>query len=282
MSLYSDPSQEIQGVLHEITKAPPLATLSDIGQQGYRVWKVSDEGAAGRIRELLSDKALYIADGHHRYETALNYQDLQRKTAGGELSEDAACNHVMMALIGFDDPGLMVLPYHRVLAGLSASVLAQVQYELWKYFNPVSGIEGALADIGTLLSKVEELGRDRLIMGMIDPEGRGTQILGLKPGVDLGSWGAISRSESWVLEELILRPIVGDSLSSSIDYVHDAGDAEAGIRKGELQMAFLLKPFPLDLFKEIMDLGQKLPPKSTFFYPKLPTGLVLNPLEGSI
>ena len=282
MCLYSDPAQQIQGVQREIMEAPPVATLSDIGQQGYKVWKVSGDGVAGRIREMMSDKALYIADGHHRYETALTYRDLQRKAAGRDMPEDAACNHVMMGLIEFDDPGLMVLPYHRVLAGLSASVLAQVRYELWKYFNPESETAETLADLGTLLAKVEEVGRSRLVMGMRDPAGRGTQILGLKPGVNLGSWGAISRSESWILEELILRPIVGDSLSSSVDYMHDAGAAEAGVGKGDFQMAFFLKPFPMDLFKEIMDLGEKLPPKSTFFYPKLPTGLVLNPLKGRI
>lgn len=282
MCLYLDPAREIHGLLQNIKNASPLAKLSDIGHQEYLVWKVDNEDPIGRIKESMSDKALYIADGHHRYETALTYRDLQRKAAGGSLPEDVACNNVMMGLVGFDDPGLMVLPYHRILKEADASSLAQIRYELWKYFNPMPETDQSLGDLGALLARVDELGKSRLTMGMLDPGGRGTQILGLRPGVDLGNWGVISQSEPWILEELILRPILGDKLSRCIDYVHDAADAETGIKNGELQMAFLQKPFPLDLFREIMDLGQKLPPKSTFFYPKLPTGLVLNPLEGSI
>ena len=80
----------------------------------------------------------------------------------------------------------------------------------------------------------------------------------------------------------MLRPLLGDDLSLRIDYEHDAEDVERRVLKGEHQMGFFLKPFPLDLFVEIMDQGQRLPPKSTFFYPKLATGLVLNLLEGDL
>ena len=282
MLLYSDRSQAIRAVLDDIIDVPPAASLLDQGQQSYKVWTVEDDTLVGRIRDLMSSEPLYIADGHHRYETALTYRDLEREKTGGQLFDDAACNHVMAGLIAFDDPGLVVLPYHRILKNLSPSSLAQVRYELWKYFNAVTDVPGAAADLSSMLANVEELGNDAPVMGMMDPGGRGSQVLRLRRGVDLKSWGTIAASEAWILEEQILRPILGKSTSQCIDYVHDAEEAAAGVENGDFQIAFFLKPFPLDLFKEIMDDGQKLPPKSTFFYPKLPAGLVLNPLDGNI
>ena len=282
MSLYADPSNEVRSVLDRIMSAEPDVAFQDPGQQGYRMWKVEEGDVTAGISQLLSSKEIYIADGHHRYETALNYRALRREETGGALPDDAACNYVMMGLVAFDDPGLRVLPYHRVLKGMKPSALAQVRYELWKYFNPVPEAQEACTDLKAMLAKVEELGRSGPVLGMMDPGGRGTQVLKLKPGVDLEDGGVMADSEPWILEEQILRPILAEESRSCIDYVHDAKEAAAGLESGELQMAFLLKPFPLDLFKEIIDADQKLPPKSTFFYPKLPTGLVMNPLDGSI
>ena len=282
MSLYSDPSHEVRSLLNRIMSSPPDVAFQDPGQQGYRMWRVEEGDVTAGISRLLASREIYIADGHHRYETALNYRALRREEAGGALPDDAACNYVMMGLVAFDDPGLKVLPYHRVLKGLQASALAQVRYELWKYFNPVPEAQDACADLRAMLAMVEELGGGGPVMGMMDPGGRGSQILKLRPGVDLEDGGVMADSEPWILEEQILRPILAEESRSCIDYVHDAEEASAGLDSRELQMAFLLKPFPLDLFKEIIDAGQKLPPKSTFFYPKLPTGLVMNPLDGSI
>ena len=282
MSLYSDPSHEVRSLLDRIISNQPDIAFQDPGQQGYRMWVLQEGDVTAGISRLLASKEIYIADGHHRYETALNYRALRREETGGVLPDDAACNYVMMGLVAFDDPGLRVLPYHRVLKGLQPSALAQVRYELWKYFNPVPEVQDACADLKSMLAKVEELGSSGPVLGMMDPGGRGSQILKLRPGVDLEDGGVMADSEPWILEEQILRPILAEESRSCIDYVHDAGEAAAGLDSGELQMAFLLKPFPLDLFKEIIDAGQKLPPKSTFFYPKLPTGLVINPLDGTI
>ena len=282
MLLYSDPSHEVHSLLGRIMEGQPESSFEDPGRQGYRMWKVEDGEVVASLAGLLSSRELYIADGHHRYETALNYRALRREEAGGTLADDAASNYVMTGLVSFEDPGLKVLPYHRVLKNLGPSALAQVRYELWKFFNPVPEAQDACADLKAMLAKVEELGAGGPVMGMKDPGGRGAQVLKLKPGVDLEDGGAMAESEAWILEEQILRPILAENSRSCIDYVHDAEEAAAGLERGELQMAFLLKPFPLDLFKEIIDADQKLPPKSTFFYPKLPTGLVLNPLEGSL
>ena len=276
MCLYRDEGGGLDRVLRRAMAGPPLADFSDAGQQGYRVWKIEGE-STGEISEALSSRSLYIADGHHRYETALNYRNLT--ASEGAPSADAAHNFVMMGLISFDDPGLLVLPYHRVLGGLDDGALAKVRKGLGELFDLQAyggGLEGFLAEI-------EAMGKGRLVMGLMDPHGRqGLQLLTLKAWTDTTACGVLGGSEAWILEEQVLRLILGESLGGHVEYVHQGDEAESLVARGEYQMAFFLKPFPLDLFETVMNMGQRLPPKSTFFYPKLATGLVINPLEGRL
>ena len=89
-------------------------------------------------------------------------------------------------------------------------------------------------------------------------------------------------SEAWILEEKVFKPLLGDAVNRHVDYGHDHDQLVEEVRTGAQQLAFLLKPFPLDAFEEIVGGGQRLPSKSTFFYPKLPTGLVIRQLEGDV
>ncbi len=277
MCLYRDEDGTLAPILQRAMASPPLADFSDAGQQGYRIWQVGGE-SAGAISEALSSRSLYIADGHHRYETALNYRNLAA-SEGAPSAADAAHNFVMMGLISFDDPGLLVLPYHRVLGGLDDGALARVKRGLEEVFD-LQAFDGELEEF---LAEIETVGKDRLVIGLMDPTGhQGLQLLTMKPGADLKAWGVLGDSEAWILEEQVLRPILGESLGRHVEYVHEGDEAESLVANGEYQMAFFLKPFPLDLFETVMNLGQRLPPKSTFFYPKLATGLVINPLEGTL
>ena len=110
----------------------------------------------------------------------------------------------------------------------------------------------------------------------------GAAMLTLKESAVEPSWGALATSEAWVLEEQVLRPELGDATLDHLDFMHDHEEAVAQAESGELQMVFLLKPFPLDAFESIVGGGQRLPRKSTFFFPKLPTGLVINRLDGEL
>ncbi len=316
MCLYRDVEKKLERIFQPTLAGPPMLDFRDAGDQAYKVWKIEDGPAADEISNALATSSLYIADGHHRYETALAYKALKKSAqasaisptaAGDKDAEEAAVNFVMMGLIGFDDPGLVVLPYHRVVGGLDESSLARVRARLKELFDeepfpsrsptvPGGESEGARThpypnlppsrgkEIGLeeFLEVIEVKGRDRKVMGILEPETDVYQLLSLKQGVDLGLEGPLAQSEAWVLESQILRPILGDSLGERVDYFHDGNELEKRVRGGEFQMGFLLKPFPLDLFETIMNLGQRLPPKSTFFYPKLPAGIVINSLEGSI
>ena len=104
----------------------------------------------------------------------------------------------------------------------------------------------------------------------------------LKPGVDWHSWGSLAVSEAWVLQERVFATALGDALGDHVDYSPDHDAIVGQVTRGEQQLAILLKPFPLEPFREIVSAGQRLPPKSTFFYPKLPTGLVINQLSGAV
>ena len=196
-------------------------------------------------------------------------------------SEDAkapnlAHNHVMMTLIAFDDPGLVVLGYHRTLNDVPDDKLARIKARLNELFDssPLSGNSDAL------IEQVDEQGVNKRLLASVDIDG--AKMLTLKESAVDPTWGALASSEAWVLEEQVLRPELGDATLNHLDFMHDHGEAVEQARNGELQMTFLLKPFPLDAFESIVGGGQRLPRKSTFFFPKLPTGLVINRLEGEL
>jgi len=183
---------------------------------------------------------------------------------------------VMMTLISFDDPGLVVLGYHRTLNGVPADKLANIRSKLDELFDSeaISGSSDAL------IEQVDRLGANQRLLASVDSGG--AKLLTLKDSAVQPSWGFLAASEAWVLEEQVLRPELGDATLDYLDFMHDHGAAVDQAVGGDLQMVFLLKPFPLDAFESIVGGGQRLPRKSTFFYPKLPTGLVINRLDGEL
>ncbi len=291
MCLYRDEGERVSAVLECAMTGQPIYDFSDPGGQTYKLWKIDDPAQAAEITGAMAFSSLYIADGHHRYETALNYRDLMASRRGRPAAEAGteASNFVMMGLIQFDDPGLMVLPYHRVVGNLDGPTLEGVRGAIHEFFQ-VEHFSGGQPGLDGFLREIEGRGREQMVMGLLDPLGllgagpgnNGLHLLTLKEGVYPDRWGPVGRSEAWILEEQAMRPILGDSLGRCVDYIHDGEETERRVRDGEFQLGFFLKPFPLDLFANIMDLGLRLPPKSTFFYPKLPTGIVINPLEGSL
>ena len=275
MSLYRDPSGEVSAVLARASAKDPLAEFTDVGGQEYAMWRLDDPADVERIQSALSGRPVYIADGHHRYETALNYRRAMSEESAA--SRPAPWDFVMMGLVDFDDPGLRVLPYHRTLSGLDQGGLEKMREKLRAVFEwePVDGGAG----LAGLEAKVGESGKNRLSVGLFDPAETGQNLLTFKNTVHPVARGPLAQSEAWILEQHVLNPLLGDALARHVDYVHDLEEMERKAESGECQMGFLLKPFPLDVFETVMDRGLKLPPKSTFFFPKLATGLVMNPLD---
>ena len=279
MALHRDTTGSLTPLLAEVMAGPPVLNVPDAWDQQSTLWQINQIGHREAINRLFDDKPIYLADGHHRYEAALRLRSKQlrnRDPAGG----DAANDFVMMALIEFDDPGLMVLPYHRVVGGLTAAKLAELRQRLDELFDS-QPVESSLDDNhDALLERLAQWGSEHKVVGIV--EGEEASFLTLRPQVDWRDWGPLGVAESWILEEQVLKPVLGDSTQDHVSYSHEHQTAIDQVASGDRQMAFLLKPFPLDHFESIVATGQRLPPKSTFFFPKLPTGLVINQLEGTL
>ena len=232
MCLYRDRQRRLSQVFRDTLTSGPLVEFSDAGEQGYRLWRIDADGDLAEISEVMSPKSLYIADGHHRYETALAFRD---RAATGRVGSDQPSNFVMMGLIDFDDPGLLVLPYDRVLRGLDATTLKKVGERLRQFFDIEPYSTGEAAGLDAFLAEIDLRGKAGPAMGLLDPrgvdgaEGEALQLLTLKNDVRLESWGPVAESEAWILEEQVLRPILGDALAQCLG-VHSRrrGGGQAG------------------------------------------------------
>ena len=275
MSLYRDASHTLRPLLTKVMTNTPDLEVKDSIQGQICFWVISELEAREAIRQFFIDKPIFLADGHHRYEAALRYR------SDDQNSMDEANNFVMMALVEFDDPGLQLLPYHRGIGNLSSENLEKIQYELNNLFDSRPfDLSGKGVDV--LTKEIAELGRSQHVVGIIGPKADHAEILILKKELDWKQWGALAVSEAWVIEEKILKPVLGNEATRQVDYSHDPQGLRDRINHKDLQIAFVLKPFPMDTFEEIVGGGQRLPSKSTFFFPKLPTGLVIHRLEGNV
>ena len=276
MSIFRDTESVLSQVFKQVMTGTPEFDATDDSDNGTALWRISDSGLQRQVSEFFVNRPIYLADGHHRYEAARQYQLDRHRESEDAKAPNLAHNHVMMTLIAFDDPGLVVLGYHRTLNDVPDDKLARIKAKLNELFDssPLSGNSDAL------IEQVDEQGVNKRLLASVDIDG--AKMLTLKESAVDPTWGALASSEAWVLEEQVLRPELGDTTLNHLDIMHDHGEAVEQATKGELQMTFLLKPFPLDAFESIVGGGQRLPRKSTFFFPKLPTGLVINRLEGEL
>lgn len=276
MSIYRDADGELDRVYHEIMIGAPEFDATDESGGATALWRITNPAVQSQIGEFFASRPIYLADGHHRYEAARQYQLDRHAESNAAKAPNLAHNFVMMTLIAFDDPGLVVLGYHRTLNGVPADKLANIKAKLSELFDS----ETLTGNSDALVEQVDRLGANQRLLASVDSGG--AAMLTLKESAVEPSWGALATSEAWVLEEQVLRPELGDATLDHLDFMHDHEEAVAQAESGELQMVFLLKPFPLDAFESIVGGGQRLPRKSTFFFPKLPTGLVINRLEGEL
>ena len=276
MSIYRDADSELDKLYQQIMSAPPEFDSTDDSDSATALWRVSDPGIQIQIGKFFASRPIYLADGHHRYEAARQYQLDRHAEDPGNKSAGLAHNFVMMTLISIADPGLVVLGYHRTLNDVPADKLSNIKAKLDQLFDS----ETASGSSDALIEQVDRLGADRRLLASVDTGG--AKMLTLKESAVEPGWGALAASEAWVLEEQVLKPELGEATLEHLDFMHDHEEAVDQAKSGELQMVFLLKPFPLDAFESIVGGGQRLPRKSTFFYPKLPTGLVINRIDGEL
>ena len=273
-SLFSDPDGAAQRALAEATsEQSPWGNSTDDDGTVNRLWRVTDPATIEAATDALSGAELLIADGHHRYETARVYAD--------EIGGEGAHRYVLMCLVALQDPGLTVFPTHRLVRGLSSAQQESLANTLRANFD----VE-PLDDPSELTPEPDG---DTVRFGYIDSHFRRPYRLTLKdPAIADAALPEHAepyrRLDTAVLEALILKgPLeMTDERIDHLDglgYARDDAQALELVTTGEYDAAFFMAPTPVERIQAVAAAGENMPPKSTYFYPKVPTGLLFNSLR---
>lgn len=286
LSLYSDDQDVVLRMLERIAVRTPDLSFAIAGGDEYEMWLVTHAVEVEALCGGISGP-LYIADGHHRYETAMAYQE-QESDARGEGNRPA--DYMMTSLTALDDPGLISLPYHRLMRGLSEEARGRLERQVNTYFalEEIS-IEGrAPSDFAELFDAASDSPKERPMMAMIEQPGDVLKLMrpaspGIFEGLLSGASEAWGRLAPCVFTDVLLAPALGVGQQEAesrgwVTYPRDAAEAVSGVRSGEYEAAFLLQAVSMTDMTEAARAGERLPPKSTYFFPKLATGIVINSL----
>lgn len=282
--LYPDAEAAAQTPLEDVVRNETALEVTDELGVLHRLWPVTDHQAISQACAALREKPIFIADGHHRYETAVNYRNWL-KEEGRISGEGDNANFVLMMVVGMSDPGLAILPTHRLISGLPNLKADDVAAVLGSHFE--------LERIGTGPEAAQQTWE------LIDADG-GQDVFGFATNVDQvwhfarltdGSPMATlcpDQSEAWrglgvsLLHKLVLEHLFKEKFpdaEQSCRYVHLMNEVNEALAADTPQLACLVPPAQIDDVEQIASEFEKMPPKSTYFYPKLLSGLVFNPLE---
>ncbi len=279
--LYPDETNEVLAAVEAgIGDRTPLEAADHLGVI-HRLWPITDQRAHTVAQGLIAGKPVFIADGHHRYETGLRYRD--DLAAKGELTgDDDPAHFCMMMLVGMSDPGLLILPTHRLVSGfpgLTSAVLAEhlaAEFDVLHVGNGPDAARATWAEIET------SGGQDVLGFGTVADGNwvfarlRSDETMDRLVPNQSADWRALGVS---ILHELVLNHLLKDLGTPSCRYVHLMAEVDASVAARDCDLACLVPPAGMEHVEAIASNLEKMPPKSTYFYPKLLTGLVLNPLR---
>ena len=281
-SLYMDGGKNTLGKIDSLSKSEPDIQLQDNDNVTHRIWIIKDEKAIADISSDFTDRKLYIADGHHRYETALNYRNYLREQ--GLAKEGDACDYQMMMLVDMEHPGLVVFPTHRLVRNLDSFNAERVIDGCKEYFDVTEH-----SDINTIESTLMELYNQGKKAYAFYCGGSSYKLLVLKDTNIIkkllpNASTATQQLDVTILHTLILEKIFGidaENMAKQINltYTKIFDEAISSVQQGNSQCAFILNPTRVSEIREVASNGEKMPQKSTYFYPKMITGLVMNQLE---
>ena len=278
---YRDADGRIRDILRDQERQNlPLFEFETADGHRHRLVRIDEPEGVVAVREEFAGETLYIADGHHRYETALAYRD-EVRAAAGEWTGDEPENFALVGLVAEDDPGMLVLPIHRITA--SGADWPTVRARLEELFDlaPTTGDGGDVASI--LATKPGAFGfavADAETPFILTPKDRDALDEALPQDRSAG-WRSLDYS---VCNHAIMRRCLGltdDQMRdySTVWFSEDAREAFGQVQGGRARYAVVLNPLPVSRVLEMADAGERMPQKSTFFYPKIPSGLVFNLLE---
>ncbi len=288
-TLYRGTSAALAETWNIVQARPPQQQFRADNGVEHRLWSVTDPRLHRRIQQEFADRRLYIADGHHRYETALAYQRERHEVEGEGVS--GPYDAVFSVITSAEDPGLRVLPIHRLLRGVGPEPEAALRAVL----DGAATLEAVAlpGDVERARAAVEDLaaqlgqGPGQRFCALVAGGQRAIQIRVVDPSRALAS-KAEGHSAAWraldvaVLHALIVEPLLrraGVRLEDSVRFTHAAAEALDAVRRGEAELALLVAPTRVEQVLAVADARDRMPQKSTFFVPKPPSGLVLYPLR---
>jgi uncharacterized protein (DUF1015 family) len=267
-----------------VGRALPLQATDHLGVVS-RLWPITDQHVVSAVTGLMGPRPIFIADGHHRYETSLTYLN-ERREAGAVKSDESAAHFTLMMLVSMSDPGLAILPTHRLISGLPALTAGQLRAALARYFQVETigtGDKGA-RDTWELI----EADGSQQVLGFGTPADQTWQLARLQD-TSLMDQLAAAHSPDWrrlavsVLHVLVLEKLLAEGIGGqpACRYVHLLKEVADAANARACSVAALVPPATMGHVAQIAGNLEKMPPKSTYFYPKLLSGLVFNPLTGS-
>jgi uncharacterized protein (DUF1015 family) len=283
--LYPDEENSVQSVLENalvLGKYTESVSATDHLGVTHNMWVVEDEATVKQVVAAMAPKPIFIADGHHRYETACNYR--QQIDDMGLLNSTHPANYVLMVCVAMEDPGLIVMPTHRLFPGLPMLTSAELGEKLGKHFRLEQVGKGA-GSAPKVWERIEQANRQDAI-GLYTPKD------GLWSLTSLTEEGRAKMDEiaqdhhpEWrelgvsLLHRLIVETLLDTPEPPKPTYVHLVNEVAAELQTGRYSLAALVMPATVDHIKTLSLLGDRMPAKSTYFYPKLIAGFVFNPLE---
>lgn len=280
LALFEDRKQNIFSLLDSQARNKAIIDINTAGES-HKVWAFTQSDIIEQIGKQLAPQPLYIADGHHRYESALTYQR-ERRSCSPSVSGDEAFNFVMITLVDFSDQGLLILPPHRLVRGIPKATLEGLPAKLQNFFD----MEELPLNTPDVWQKVDDLLNSEandVRLGIFGLAGENLFVLKLRDfsaasqmmpyfHCELYKRLDVSIADHVILGELL--GLIGGGEEAILDYSYDRQNAVARVSEEEFQLAIILKPIKAEMIKAIADAGDKMPKKSTYFYPKLPSGLV--------
>ena len=282
--LYPDEKNEVQNLLEEATLTlTPLEATDHLGVI-HRMWVVDDQEVVAKVVEMMGPKPIFIADGHHRYETACNYRKQVREQ--GLLTTDHPANHVLMVCVAMEDPGLIVLPTHRLFRNVKEFSQEDLFALLGDSFAITTVGEGptAAAKAWTLIEMQDDQGTMALYTGK---DRKWSLIRQTEAGRAKMDEVAAERQPEWralgvaILHRLVIDKLLGLEGHDKPKYVHEVAEVVENLenKADEFPLAALVSPATVAQIQELSLVRERMPAKSTYFYPKLITGFVFKPLD---
>jgi uncharacterized protein (DUF1015 family) len=280
--LYNDPKRQIQHAYTSVLKEEPAADVTFDGVRN-RLWIVRDESTISSVGEFMRSQKVLVADGHHRYETAWEFRNSMMKNNADHTGNEPY-NFVMMYFTNLTDKGLKVLPTHRVLHDLPSFDQKQFLRQLSLHFRLSK--HSNLDEIISVLKR-----KERFAFGLLLPDEPRYQIFSVMSLSHLAGLvppkvpQVVRRLDVTILHAVVIEKILDIPFQSvkqrqHLDYVKDEHEAEGAVMEGKAQAAFLMNAPSLEQIRAVAEAGKTMPQKSTFFYPKLLSGLVVHSLDG--